>query len=103
MAEPQPAPAAAPIPTPRLRPAERLASIAAPVIDANDGSLDRLLLRDAIPAIGTTLAQTGSAVKPLVGTTLGATATVAAPVQSVAQAVTQPVTQVVQGVVSLLR
>ncbi|MEJ0012535.1 MAG: hypothetical protein WDM94_07900 [Bauldia sp.] len=113
----EPAPPVAaptPVPTPRLRPLERVAAIATPVIDAADGSLDRLLLRDVVPAVGTSVAQTGNALRQTttgaegaVSAAVASTATVVAPVtatvQTMAQNVTQPVASVVQSVAGLLR
>jgi hypothetical protein len=113
-AEPEPAPAPAPVPTPHLRPVERVAQVTTPVIDAADGSLDRLLLRDVVPAAGAAAAQTGAVVRETTNDVLGAVRTavasaapvtgpVTATVQTVAQNVTQPVAQAVQGVTGLLR
>ncbi|HVY19560.1 MAG TPA: hypothetical protein VHA70_05715 [Bauldia sp.] len=104
-AEPEPAPASPVMPLPRQRPvqqiAQRAADVATPVIDAADGSLDRLLLRD-VPSV--TTAATG-----VVGTTLDAATTTvtqvasAAPIQPLAQTVTQPVAQAVQSVSGAVR
>lgn len=105
VADPEPAPTPAPVPMPRLRPLQRLAAVAAPVIDAADGSLDRLLLRDVVPAFGATVAQTGNVARQTTTETLqGVTAAVAsavapttATVQTVAQNVTQPIVQRIGG------
>jgi hypothetical protein len=120
VADPEPAPAPSPVPMPRLRPLQQVGGVAAPVIDAADGSLDRLLLRDVVPTVGATVSGTGaaldrtatattnlvgnaaSATTDVVGTTVAATSHLVAPVQTVAQNVTRPVAQAVKSVTGLL-
>jgi hypothetical protein len=90
-----------PVPLPRLRPVAHVAAIAAPVIDAADGSLDRLLMRDipdastAVRSLATTTLNTGTGAVTRVAS--------AAPLQGVTQTVVQTATAPVQQVVSTVR
>jgi hypothetical protein len=106
LAEPTPESAPMPMPTPHLRPVARLAQIAAPAIDATDGSLDRLVLRDVVPdataAITTQVAVAATSTLGAVGSTVDRVTSVAPPVQTLAQSVTAPVSQAMNNVVGLL-
>jgi hypothetical protein len=92
-----------PVPTPRLRPVERIAQTVTPVIDAADGSLDRLVLRDVVPVVGG-VGDTVAAIRPVTTTVSGTLTQVAsvAPVSTVTQVVASPVQQVVRTVGGLL-
>jgi hypothetical protein len=95
---PEPASPAPAVPSPHLRPVSRMVAEVQPVVDATDGSLDRLLLRDVLPSIGrtaTTAARGADAVVTQVAS--------AAPIQSVTQSVTQTVGSTVGQVTGAVR
>jgi hypothetical protein len=97
--ESEPATAATPVPSPHLRPLARITAPLEPVIDAADGSIDRLLLRDAVPVGG----RSEGVVSRVADTTVTEVASVAAPVASTTQGVTRAVTAPVQQVVGVVR
>jgi hypothetical protein len=73
------------------------------VIDAADGSLDRLVLRDVVPVVGG-VGDTVAAIRPVTTTVSGTLTQMAsvAPVSTVTQVVASPVQQVVRTVGGLL-